>query len=399
MTAAPPAIEDVQVEWHACVAGSVDARELWSVVEGPPAWQWEGDGLRLADPGAEWCATTWHPFGPAALEAFGNFLIEVTVSGCAEGAGISFGPFKDFLAEVRPDAGRRRIQLEVDAAAGRWSFRVDGRVMARSRWDAAVHHTGDLLQGALTFKARQAGSVLFEDFRIRPFSSSCAIAVVVTCYRFQQRLGVTLRNWCHQTLDPGSYEILVVNPESPDGTGALLAAAARSFPEVRIREVRAEASLARNKGELIHRAIRASQADWIWITDADCLFSPNTLAGVLPALQNPSSLYYGRRLHLSDAQTDGLLAGRLDGLHGFDQLAGSREIQRVEEYPWGYTQIVHRSTWNRIPYRKDINHFAHSDDIFAQECRRCNIRMEAVPGLFCLHLSHPFSWWGTDCYL
>src|SRR5262249_14129751 len=134
-------------------------------------------------------------------------------------------------------------------------------------------------------------------------------------------------------------------------------------------------------------------------TDADCLFSPHALAGLLPSLHNTSCLYYGRRLHLSDAQTDGLLSGRLDGLHDFDQLATSREVQRADEYPWGYTQIVHRSTWNRVPYRQDINHFAHSDNIFTEECLRRNIYAVKAPDLFCLHLSHPFAWWGTECYL
>lgn len=394
-----PSIQCVKAEWDTCAAGDAAARSLWRVVEGPGAWQWESAGMRLADPQAEWCAVEWNTLGPAALEAYGNFLVEVTVSGSAEGAGLSFGPFKDFLVETAADAGKRRIQLEVDASAGRWSFRVDGRVMARSRWNSAVHSVGDLLTGTLTLKARHASNVLFEDFQIRPYSSSCAISVVVTCYRFEQRLRVTLRNWCHQTLDAGGYEILVVNPESPDGTGALLAATARSFPEVRVREVPAEAHFARNKGELIHRAIRASQGEWLWITDADCLFSPHALAGVLASLNNPSCLYYGSRMHLSDAQTDGLLAGRLDGLNEFDRLAQSREIQRVEAYPWGYTQIVHRSTWDRVPYRKDINHFADSDNVFTQECRRRNIHAVKMPGLFCLHLSHPFAWWGTECYL
>lgn len=398
MTTAPPAIESVKTEWDACASGDAGSRSLWRTVEGPAAWQWEPAGLRLAEPGTEWCAVEWDALGSAALAEFGNFGVEVTVSGVAEGAGLSFGPFKDFLTEIA-GAGKRRLQLEVDARAGRWQFRVDGRVMSRSRWDSAVHGTGDLLQGTLTLKARNAASVLFEDLVVRPYACSCAISVLITCFRFEQRLRVALRNWCHQSLDAGSYEVLVVNPESPDGTGALLASASRSFPEVRVREVPAEAHLARNKGEMLHRAVRASQGEWLWITDADCLFSPQALGAVLPALRNPSCLYYGTRRHLSDAQTDGLLAGRYDGLTEFDQLAASPEIQRVEEYPWGYTQIVHRSTWDRIPYRQDINHFAHSDDIFAQECKRRNIQPVKMPGLFCLHLNHPFAWWGTESYL
>ena len=42
-----------------------------------------------------------------------------------------------------------------------------------------------------------------------------------------------------------------------------------------------------------------------------------------------------------------------------------------------------------------MNHFAHSDGKFIDDCRREGIPVEPVPGLTCLHLDHPFSWFGT----
>jgi hypothetical protein len=70
-----------------------------------------------------------------------------------------------------------------------------------------------------------------------------------------------------------------------------------------------------------------------------------------------------------------------------------------EIYPWGYTQIVHRSTLERVRYNQELNHFAHSDGMFANECKRHQILPLRLEGLFCLHLDHPFAWYGTDTFL
>ena len=39
--------------------------------------------------------------------------MEVTISGKANAAGISFGAYKDFLTALEPAAGKRRLQLEM----------------------------------------------------------------------------------------------------------------------------------------------------------------------------------------------------------------------------------------------------------------------------------------------
>ena len=75
-------------------------------------------------------------------------------------------------------------------------------------------------------KARRAEEVRFERLIIHSLRSSCRISVVITCYRFLQRLRLSVHNWCNQQASSGSYEVLVVNPGSPDGTHEFLAAVA-----------------------------------------------------------------------------------------------------------------------------------------------------------------------------
>jgi glycosyltransferase involved in cell wall biosynthesis len=194
--------------------------------------------------------------------------------------------------------------------------------------------------------------------------------------------------------------VLVVNPQSPDGTRELLASTARSFPHVRVREVAVGHEIAKNKGTMLNAAIRASRGEWIWLTDADCLFPPDCLGSVLDQIAGRQNrLFYAQRRYLGEGQTDGLLSGRLDSLKDFSELAAAADGRSFENAPWGYTQIVHRSVLSNIGYCEHINHFAHCDDIFVQECRRRRVLPEQLPGLFCLHLHHPFSWYGTDAFL
>jgi hypothetical protein len=392
-------VESLAGEWRRSIAQQPASLARWEGQE-PGDWTWQPSGLLARGAGKEWTMNVWHVGDAALLHQLSNFLFEISVSGKANAAGISFGAYKDFLGRVDHSSSRRRLQLEVDSIAGTWSFRIDGQLMARCWWDSAVNGTDDIVNGVLTLKARSAEEVLFEDFCVQTFSSSYRVSVIITCHRFQQRLRVCLRNWCHQNLPSGAFEILVVNPESPDGTHELLAAAARGYPHVRIREVPAPAEMAKNKGAMINLALRQSRGEWIWLTDADCLFPLDSMQKALRHVgSRTNKLFFGQRRHLAATQTDCLLAGRLDGLADFSELSRSADHRGIDNFPWGYTQILHRSFLQRVSYPEHINSFNISDDLFVSECRRRRLAAEQIPDLFCLHLNHPFSWHGTGAYL
>lgn len=229
--------------------------------------------------------------------------------------------------------------------------------------------------------------------------NSCRLSVIMTCFRFLQRLKLALRNWCNQDLPFGAFEVLIVNPQSPDGTHEHLAAVARSFPHLRLYEIAVGEDLSTNKGAMINRAFEASCGEWIWLTDADCLFPTGCAATVLQQVEgHEQHLFFGQRRRLTAAQTDAVLAGRVDGLHDFDGLAAAANL-RVENGPWGFTQIVHRRVFERIRYSEEVNHFARTDEIFVNDCRRHKISPKQLQGLFCLHIEHPFAWYGTKYFL
>ena len=257
-----------------------------------------------------------------------------------------------------------------------------------------------MLDGEPSLKALGPAQVTFTDVTVRRFPARCHLSVILTCHRFLQRLRIALLAWCRQDAPAGSFEVIVVNPASPDGTAEHLAAVARSFPQVRIRELFVDAPA--HKPALINHAVRASAGDWVWLTDADCLFPSTAVRLVLGELDRGRAgeqrLLFGGRRHLRRADTDALLAMALDGVGDFAALAGRADAAAPEHYPWGYTQIVPRQLLLDLPYREDMRHFAHSDGAFVDACRRQAIEPSPVDGLYCLHLGHPFAWFGTEAY-
>lgn len=382
--------------WRASLQDSGDARGAWHATEGGP-WEWQPEGPAL-DAGADWRALRWDDLGPEALGDLGGFAVEVTVRGRAAAAGLSLGPYKDFLAPL--DGPAVRLRLEVCPDAGTWRFTVDGRPSPRAWWDRSVTGVADLLDGNLFLKAHRAGCVRFSDLQIRALTATTRLAVVVTCHRFLQRLRVSLRNWCLQDLPPGSLEVLVAHSGTPEGTGEYVATVARAFPAVRVAAVPVPPGLARNKGAMTNRAVEQSTADWVWLTDADCVFPPGSVDRVLAEIAaSGRHLYYGRRRHLTAEATDALIAGRSDAFSDFARIATAGATGALDEHPWGYTQIVPRDVLSRIPYPEQHDSFAYSDEEFLVACRRRRLVPRQVPGLECLHLAHPFVWYANDTYL
>jgi len=384
-------------EWRRALAGDSLAQGSWENIDAGN-WNWRNDGLYLKSDGNEWYSLAWKTCDTVAIRGLKNFLIAVTIQGAAELAGFSFGPFRDFLAE--PGSQGTHLQLEVDLDTSRWLFRVDGRVTEPKWWNSAVNSTNDIAGGNFALKARRAQQVSFHDLAFHVFEDSCRLSVILTCNRFLQRLRLALRNWCHQRVPSGTHELLVVNPSSPDGTHEYLRAVARSYPEVRGREVAAPGTLNMNKGAMINRALPLAAGEWIWFTDADCIFSPDAAAAALEYVQGRSDrLIYGQRRYLTAALTSDLLSGRRDSLADFEVLAQADTGRPHENSPWGYTQIVHRSAMDRVRYPEYFNHFAHCDSHFIELCKSRRVTPQQMPGMFCLHLDHPFAWYGNQEFL
>lgn len=370
----------------------------WRVLEGNGSWRRRAGEVLLAGPGADWYALALPAAARDALRAGDEVAIETTIAGSAGSAGLSFGPYVDFLAPLPAGSWPRWLSLELHAGRDTWTFRVDGR-LTTAQWDDDPG-ARRMLDGMPSLKALGPAEMAFTDITVRRFPARCRLSVILTCHRFLQRLRIALLAWCRQDAPAGSFEVIVVNPASPDGTAEHLAAVAASFPGMRIRELFVDAPA--HKSVLINHAVRASAGEWVWLTDADCLFPSTAARLVLGELDREPAgqqrLLFGGRRHLRRADTVALLAMAVDGVGDFAALAGRADAAAPDHYPWGYTQIVPRQLLLDIPYREDLRHFAHSDGAFVDACRRRGIVPSPVEGLYCLHLDHPFAWFGTEAY-
>lgn len=379
-------------------------RDEW-VPTDEKAWEWI-NGWRLADsPKHEWSEIHWRAYSGERLKELGRFTVRVMLEGDADAVGLSLGHFKDFLVPLQPCDGARLLELEVDVLGGCWAFRVNGVLQAPSWSCSAVKGVEDLVSmgtvpTVLSVKGRNVRSLRILEAQVIPSPSHCRLSVILTCNRFLQRLRIVLQSWCNQQLPFGEHEVLVVNPQSPDGTHEYLDMVSAAWPHVRIREVPVRGSLGSNKGAMINRACQSARGDWIWLTDADCLFPLNAAAQVLAHVRDaPGHLYFGERLHLSRAQTALLLTGRADGCGGLESLLAVEEPRAVDSAPNGYSQVFHRITLKQVRYPEHFNTFARSDDAFVDSCKQRGIYPQRVPGLRCVHLDHPFAWNGTQSFL
>ena len=164
-------VQALRLGWDRALAGDGQERANWRVVEGNE-WSWQQNAVCAKSNGSEWSAYEYSRCDTQALRALRNFVVEVTISGRAEAAGLSFGPYKDFLAELSPHTDRHHLQLEVDGTTDNWTFRIDGQLAERSQWNSAVRNTADLVAGTLTLMVRGANCVAFRELALHTLHRS-----------------------------------------------------------------------------------------------------------------------------------------------------------------------------------------------------------------------------------
>jgi GT2 family glycosyltransferase len=119
-----------------------------------------------------------------------------------------------------------------------------------------------------------------------------AVSVVIPAYRAEATIGVCLAALERQTLEPGRFEVIVVDDASPDGTAAV--AEAHGARVLRQAD-RGGPARARNAG------VRAAQGAVVVFTDADCEPAPDFLERLTapldadPAVRGTKGAYWSRQ--------------------------------------------------------------------------------------------------------
>lgn len=226
------------------------------------------------------------------------------------------------------------------------------------------------------------------------------VSILVTCYRYLGRFRVCLESLARQNLPPGSLEIVVADPASPDGLGEALEHFAAQYPGIRVVQVPLDPRYHRNRGFGINRAFEASRAPVVIGIDGDLVFPP-TLIGLLEesVRREPGHVYGIRRSFVGRAETERILKGDLDPFAEFDRL--SRSEGDGEEQPFvgvlGYCQAVARAAFARARYPEEFDVVNQSDVVFVERLgKAADVTPRFLGEVTALHLWHPRNWNGTS---
>lgn len=236
-----------------------------------------------------------------------------------------------------------------------------------------------------------------------------SISVLVCCHRYLQRFQLFAGSLARQDYPMDRVELVVANPQSPDGLSAYLGTlnrawsatsnGARQGPEC--REVLAEKDHYRNRGYLIQRAFEQSSGSIVIGMDCDVILPTDFLSRLASTLaSHPDRVVGVYRNFLTSESTDGLLAGVIDPRTGHQRLSTEDE-QEDEGYRGvlGYCQAVTRQVWEEVGYPEEFDSIARSDVAFIERLQAVGVKPLFLKDVKVLHLHHQRDWTGTKEFL
>jgi glycosyltransferase involved in cell wall biosynthesis len=176
--------------------------------------------------------------------------------------------------------------------------------------------------------------------------------VVIPAYNEARRLPATLEGWnSYLAAQPFSWELIVVDDGSSDGTAATAAAAGAHVISLKPN---------RGKGGAVRAGVLAAEGEVIAYADADMNIAPSHLLGALQLLERGADLVAGRRDLAEYAAAEGplrLLAG------GLVQLTRRSLVLRgIQDTQCGF-KVFRREFARAVFERTRINSFAFDIEV------------------------------------
>lgn len=190
-----------------------------------------------------------------------------------------------------------------------------------------------------------------------------SISVVVPTYQRVDRLGRVLAGLARQTVDPSTFEVIVVSDGSTDGTDEYLARDDLPVPVVALRQPNRGPGAARNRGS------DAARSDLVLFLDDDVVPAPDLLAEHLAAHdRRPDRVVIGPMLSPDDhemspwvAWEQRMLTKQYDAMNGGEYAATARQFytgnaslpRRHLRDVGGFDETLRRAEDVELAYRLD----------------------------------------------
>lgn len=107
------------------------------------------------------------------------------------------------------------------------------------------------------------------------------LSVLVSCRNEEQNIASLLSALLNQNFE-GNYEVIVINDHSTDQTESILIDFAQKYTHLKFFSLQS----ALGKKQAIALGIEKASSEFIVVTDADCIMSPNWLSGYYTAYQS-----------------------------------------------------------------------------------------------------------------
>jgi hypothetical protein len=226
------------------------------------------------------------------------------------------------------------------------------------------------------------------------------VSLLVTCHRFRRRLRFCLESLARQELPQGVLEVVVADPESPDGLAEYLREFAESSPHLRVVRLPLDARYCRNRGYSIDRAFEASSGDVVIGIDGDIVFSPHLVGQLADSvLVSPGNVFGVRRVFLDRSTTELILAGSGDPFRDFERLSLADGDGQENSFVGvlGYCQATTRAAFAKARYPREFDMVNQSDIVFVERLEKeAGVKPRFLGEAKVLHLWHPRNWAGTS---
>ena len=160
------------------------------------------------------------------------------------------------------------------------------------------------------------------------------ISVVVPVYGEAGCLGETVRTLSAllEDIQPGDWELVLVNDGSADGTGPLIDELAAGSPHI----VGAHHAVNRGKGAAIQTGVGLTRGDLVLFTDADLSTPPDTLRAFLLEIDQGADVVLGNRKSSAATIERSQPWLRVQLGLGFTRLANAVTGMAVTDYTCGF---------------------------------------------------------------